>query len=328
MAYQTGTATGGVDLLDKLKDFLVANGWTVNRYDTQGAGKRLQVQYSTDVFINMRVFVGEVTSSGGSGSMEANNAFTNGLMMNGSTGYASGQDWYNQAGAYQNTGGVYLITGIEGLNAAIPSYSFFAFNACVYVVVEQTAGRFHWLGFGRLEKTDTYTGGQFFFGKHRPATNASTGTTTPTVSFAGDSWAGVGQSRAFLRLAGVDGFTGWAPSESFGRAGEPRCGDTVQKMQSLWQVAPSRFNSLSVLLPVAMICTRDGSNFQDTTPFSIMGYFSGLNFVNIRNLATGAIYSVASDNYKVFSFHEKVDEVPLSFPNFTTGNLGFALKTN
>lgn len=326
MAHETGSATSVLDLLDKLKDFLVAEGWTVNRYDSPGTGRRLQVQLSTDVFFNLRAHSFEfISTTSTAGSCEGNNGVRSyGLFVNGSTGYSSGSDWFNQAGAYQDTNSIYRIAGIEGLSGAIVSYSFFQFDECVYVVVEYPAGRFAWLGFGRLTKTDTYGGGQFFFGKHAPGASV----TTNIFPFAGASWAGMAGSRAFLRLVAVDGFTGWAPSFNLARAGEPRCGDTVQKMQSLWHVSPNTFNSLSVLFPVAMIVTRDGSTFAADTPFSIMGYLAGLHFVNIRFLVAGESYSVASDTYRVFSFHEQHDETANASPNFTVGNMGFAAKTN
>jgi hypothetical protein len=213
------------------------------------------------------------------------------------------------------------------LAGAIPAYHFFAFDNCAYVILEYPTGRFHWLGFGKLNKVGTWTGGQFCFAKHAP-----TGINTEkTCGLFGQSYAGQGNSSGFLYVDTVDTVTGWARSSAQSASGNTlaqRVADTFQKMQSLWIVSPSVYNSLSILMPLGVTMTRDGANFGTTTPFSLMGYLSGLNFINIKSLTPGATYAVSTDTYRVFSFHEKVDEVPLSFPNFSVGNLGLALKTN
>jgi hypothetical protein len=83
MAYDTGSASGVAQLLDALRVFLLAQGWTVNLFGDDGAGKRLHVQKGSDTFVNFRAAVGEFM-----GSADLENASTNNaLWMNGSTGY-------------------------------------------------------------------------------------------------------------------------------------------------------------------------------------------------------------------------------------------------
>jgi hypothetical protein len=338
MAYASGTATTVNNLLDALRVFLLANGWTVNLYgdDGLGSGKRLHVQKGSELFFNFRSCSGENPYNGTTiTDLEiAQNLFA--LWFNPSTGYDAAERWYRQPGATYtftnpptNTLRQYRYLGITALNASV-NYWLFSFNDCVYMVVENPTGRFNWLGFGGVSKINDWSGGALCFAKHIPgAVDGS----TKTVGFIGSSYGGQGASRGFLRLVGVDGLSGWATTEAINAAGAgslivPRVGDSFQKMQSLWLPAPNLFNSQSVLMPIEIICSRDGANFTTSTPFSSFGILDGLYFVNIRALAPAGLFSVSTDDFRVFSFHEKADEVPFSPPNNSAGNLGFALKTN
>lgn len=331
MAYETGTATGTVDLLDKIKDFATTNGWTVNRYDAAGAGQRLQVTRGGDLFVNLRAYVAETPSNA------ANQVFYSGspdtmILFSGSTGYDASKNWFEQPGAYRQTAGQfqYPTCGVRAVAGAIPSFHLFAFNGGdqIYCVVEVVAGRFAWFGFGRVERVGITAGGAFCFSKH--GSDATGGSTAINFPFMGSSFAGQGTSRGFVYVSALDGFTGWCPSQvvTNGPAGTPRSADTVQKMRAMWQTTPSKLNSLAPLFPVGVVVTRDGGAFSTDTRFSLIGYLTGLFFMNIKHVTPKDEYTVATDAFRVFSFHEKVDEVFSSFPNNSAGTLGFAIKSN
>lgn len=109
MAYETGASTGPDDLLDKLRLFLIAQGWTVNQWadDTfnyqtptgiNGAGKKLHVQKTaadgTVMYFNFRSAIrGAVCSDFNQNSTISNPSRyygeLTGIAMNGSTGYGA-----------------------------------------------------------------------------------------------------------------------------------------------------------------------------------------------------------------------------------------------
>lgn len=333
MAYSAGNAAGIVQLLDALRVFLLAQGWTVNLNAADGAGQRLHVSKGAH-FVNFRACVNEnpFDNSLRPDVESASNLF--GLWMNPSTAYDAGAAWYAQTDAPRvfrnpptNTTFRYLYSGINSITGAV-NYWLFTFADCVYMVVENPTGRFHWLAFGGITKVGAWTGGTFTFAKHSPSESSNT---TKTIGFAGRSYTGQGSSRGFLRVGAFDGETGWSATELISNRANivgMRFADSFQKMRRQWLTAPNLFNSQSVLFPVAALMTRDGANFVGSTPFSLLGYFEGLNFLNIKALTPAAEYTLSTDLYRVFSFHEKADEVPITNPNFSAGNLGFALRTN
>jgi hypothetical protein len=139
MAYQTGTATGIADLLDKLVIFLNANGFTQDAYATDGTGKRYHAHNSAGLYVNtdrqlMKIIGANVVNSFPSTA-------ATGIALNVGTGYNSGQAWYNQTGVGQG-GTKYMVAGVNFPNAALPAYHFFSHNsgASVFVVIEWQAG--------------------------------------------------------------------------------------------------------------------------------------------------------------------------------------------
>ena len=103
MSYETNTSTGPNDLIDKLRIFLLAEGWTVNLFAAIGAGYRLHVQKTasddTVMYFNFRSAIAEtgvtlITEDNVTGA----NGTVTGLLINGSTGYNVGEIWHHQTG--------------------------------------------------------------------------------------------------------------------------------------------------------------------------------------------------------------------------------------
>lgn len=141
MAYQTGTADNTADLLDKLKGFASAQGWSINKsknnllYLRQGANYwALEVQEDK-------------------------------LYVIACTGFDDKKDCFEQPGASCQNSRHETKTCVTHLNAgAFVSYDFFGNAQYLHVCVQYTRGRFRHFGIGTLNKEGDYTGGQYAFG--------------------------------------------------------------------------------------------------------------------------------------------------------------------
>ena len=209
------------------------------------------------------------------------------------------------------------------------NYWFFSYSKSAFIVIEKPSGRFSYLSFGELEKTNDYVGGQYCFGKHRVSADPA----SVNISFIGSPFLSSGTSSALFYVENVDGSSGWSRAlaqptlSAAGNIIPMIIGDTMQKMKTIWQTAPSAYSSQPVLFPIGLIMTRDGVNNSATTPFSLMGMFQNLNFINMYGLISGSTYTIGADEYKVFPMHEKANAIPFGSPS-TSGNLGFALRSN
>lgn len=157
MAYETGSATSRDDLLDKLRIFLVANGWTQNYWAAEGEGYRLHVNKS-NVYANFRTSAGVSERLLTVMQTHANQWFA----MNLSTGYDGTKHWSLQPGAPCRTSGDvgslasgFLVTG------SIISYYFFTQDNSFDVVAEISSGVFRSMHAGELTKFGSYTGGMY-----------------------------------------------------------------------------------------------------------------------------------------------------------------------
>jgi hypothetical protein len=164
MSYQTGTASSPTNLLQTLVTFLVANGWTQDMSQADGAGWRAHLHRGGN-YAHLRAGLNEVVWQAQAGGVGMT-----GLNLYMSTAFASGSAWNQQPGTppYQNGS----VTNVVGVSATLPSgaiqnYYFFsdATGDNIVVVVEKTAGVFVYLGWGAsLSKCGTWTNGQYFFG--------------------------------------------------------------------------------------------------------------------------------------------------------------------
>jgi hypothetical protein len=186
MSYSTGTSTGPHDLLDKLRLFLIADGWSVNMWadddstyesgwsGINGDGKRLHVQKVPDsggptMYFNFKASIRGIifddyyptgVQVGGKYYSEIT-----GIGLYGSTGYDGGENFDNQPGHPTNGSSQCWGAAITELSTtAIPAYYFFSDSNTVVVCIEYASGKYQWFAFGLLEKEGQYSGGQFFFG--------------------------------------------------------------------------------------------------------------------------------------------------------------------
>ena len=151
MAYQTGTASGANDLLDKLRLFAVANGWSANRWADIGNGRELCLAKGS-AFFSLRSYQNETVAL--NGSYGANRT---GLAVTGADGYSAGAAWDRQPGYPQRTSGGATdqysgYTPFVTNPGPFPAYHMFAPDSkTIYLEVEVTTGTFQRLGFGSLD---------------------------------------------------------------------------------------------------------------------------------------------------------------------------------
>lgn len=317
MAYETGTATGPNDLLDKLRVFAVAQGWTQNRDVAAGSGREVCLSKGTS-FFNLRSYVNENVVCNGIGA-----AGRYGILLNGSDGFNSANAWDLQPGhPVRKT----VDAGVQGhanlplplFFGPFPSYHLFAPNAeCIYLEVEVTAGTYQRLGLGKLDlfSSSAPGGGRFFF---------ATGGLHPATTITVNDWLGadVDNSSAALelvpfraadyatnntRLPGsflrtqVGAFNGWAGSArnvansqmSFACQGGG-CHDKL-----LTVLAPSPRNGIAVLSP-NVVSINIGDEYLQP-----VGTVPGLRYVNIDLYQPGDEFTFGADTWKVFPWYRK-----------------------
>ena len=183
MAYSTNTAAEANDLLDKIRAFLLAQGWTIDAfiddnttYRTPAAayttGKRLHIR-KTDadgqtMYFNLRSAKGHAVFENSDDTTLADGKYEfelHGIGINGSTGaYSGAAAWDKQSGYTQcdNTASYGACLWCEGT----VDYWINQVGDSVNIIVEDATGKFSYVSFGSLKKDGAgeYDGGMFFSG--------------------------------------------------------------------------------------------------------------------------------------------------------------------
>ena len=356
MAYQTGTSTGPADLLDKLRSFLIANGWAVNLWaddnttyaswaGIDGTDKRLHVQKtatdSTVMYFNLRSIIrgfpfGDSYNNTPQYAGKYKHEVT-GLCLNGSTGYDGGMAWDLQPGSTRRTDNG-LSNGVcitELSVTAIPAYHFFQDGDTVIVCIEYQSGKYQWLIFGCLEKIGTYTGGQFFsgsLGSFDPSYQLLAAGQHQTVFLAANALAYIyyGNGAVYLNVDSVAAWrtSGYNGSESPGQpyhhsvcfsGMEPNANkaDVVGRAHS---------NTLT-----GFFDTRSPNHYNSLAPFipvytlcwrastnwSMVGWPKSIRTINIQDYDPADEIVLGTDTWMIFPSHSKADVDPV---------IGFAVK--
>jgi hypothetical protein len=196
MAYENSTASSSADLLDKLRVFLIADGWTVNDWRDELAqyygslvpsvSKVLHVMKNIgesgdnqDCYFNFRscdyIIPFQGSSSGspvGPVPTRLQGSCKYGIAINGSTGYdnsSGGSIWDQQPGNAKDAAGNAMgacmveLGGGGGLGGGGTfTYYFFSTPSNVSVVARQEPGQWAHMSFGRMINKNPYTGGMYF----------------------------------------------------------------------------------------------------------------------------------------------------------------------
>lgn len=322
MAYETGTSSSVIDLLDKFRLFAIAQGWTVNRWVTAGSGRELCIQKGSAYF-NFRSWNNETMLVNGSSA-----ASKYGITMNGSDGYAGGNAWDRQPGypvRMSATGGdqCHALFPLVTTTGPFPTYHFFAPDSkTLYAEIEVTTGVFQRWGCGSLDLFNPAApgGGRFIYstaGQH-----VTNGTTT-------SDWLGVdadntnytcemvpfrsadvtisndissyGRITASMVRASFSSFDNWAGSgRTVGTTGLPYacqgggCHDKV-----LRDYSPNPLNGIGLLLP-NIVSLNIGNEY-----LSPIGVIPGMRYMDMTNYLPGDEFTIGSDTWKVFPWYAK-----------------------
>jgi hypothetical protein len=313
MAYETGSATTTLDLLEKFRLFLIANGWTVNRNVAAGSGREVCVSKGTSYF-NMRAYSNEAITVNGSST-----AGKYGIALNGSDGYAGGSAWDRQPGyplRTVSTGGDQAHATLEVVanTANFPSYFFFAEGDCAYLELEVTAGQYQRLGFGKLDLFAPVTGdGRFFYATNytHPVLAGTTAWLTndmdqinyshECVPFRSASYNSQSkQGSSYLRAA-FDSFNNWAGSArtaGFSETGQACIGSrSISFPIEDW--APSPLNGVGIIVPQTVGVLRGD------TLINPVGVLPNIRYMDMTNYSPGAEFAFGGDTWKVFPWYQK-----------------------
>ena len=320
MAYETGTSSSVIDLLDKFRLFAIAQGWTVNRWVTAGSGRELCIQKGSAYF-NFRAWSNEAMLVNGTST-----ASKYGITMNGSDGYASGNAWDRQPGypvRLSSTGGdqYHVMFPLVTTTGPFPAYHFFAPDSkTLYAEVEVTTGTFQRWGCGSLDLFNPAAqgGGRFIYSTASQHVTNGTGSTDwlsadadhssyacelvpfRSADFATDNGTS-GRSSASIVRAAFSSFDNWAGSgRTVGYTGLPYacqgggCHDKV-----LRDYSPNPLNGIGLLLP-NIVSLNIGNEF-----LSPIGVIPGMRYMDMTNYLPGDEFTIGSDTWKVFPWYTK-----------------------
>jgi len=357
MAYQASTFTGMHDLLDKIRIFLLSNGWAVNLWndDTSGFlsptgvdytnGKRLHIQKTandgTVMYFNFRsVTRGYIFENVDTNLNIINGRYygeLRGIAINGSTGFNAGSSWSYQPGApvgasNKSCGGCITELPISGTN----NYFIFQNGDVVTVIVEIDTEIYMMLSFGCLQKSGTWTGGQFYSASccsYQPSYLYWSISGTIRHEFKTQCFAynlyNYGSSAVYLNLDGIASwrFSGYAGSLTSGYAQKinfggqapyspltGKCGNHLSNFA--YTRCPNDFNGLSVMIPLYVFCEKANSRW------TFLGTLQDIRAISMSNYTSAQEFTIEADTWKVFPAHRK-EESGITNLN---GNVGFAFK--
>lgn len=319
MAYSSGTATSPNDLLDKLRIFLLANGWTVNLHTALGAGYRLHVNKGA-LFLNFRSIVAESLSS--SLLVNAVGAATSDYAIAGyaSTGFNAGSVWNDQPGGPKYSATMYG-GFLSKLNGTIPAYHFFSYagNDEIFAVIEFEPLKYQLLAFGTIAKySGSALGGQWYsFPSQTLTADHGDGmyyyTAPPMLPFRGSAQSGSQLIGASAIKANVDGVDGWAIDAMYVVSPFQLAAATLEgwdREELDGSVSSIGWQNQLHSYPVYIV--RGG-----LVALSPFGEILGMRRLNITNFQPAEELALGADTWKIFPLYQK---------NGYSAQQGYAIK--
>lgn len=313
MSYETSSATGVNDLLDKLRLFLIDEGWTVdfNGSRTDVTGNAVLVSKGGNCFGFM------TDTSTGSGYNPTD--FFGAFQYPGP--YAGGDGPHEQADAsaisYANNmpGPFQAYHFFSGVNAAGVDY--------VHVVVEATPGSFRHIGVGQINKLGAITNGNYSYGAswHYHPSYINSLNTAQGVPF--DSLEDsdlIGWRTTVIRCDGdaISPRYGTFNLRTTVDAGSRQIRGGFNSDIAGLALDPSSLTGRVTLLPIF------GAILRPSSYYSLLGGPADMRFVNMTNLQPGDTIAIGADNWKVFPIRRKNGASGLE----NSGVWGIAYKVN
>lgn len=155
MAYQTGTASDQTDLMSKLSTFAQANGYVEEYY--HGTNRHLSLSRAADA-----VYVAFLWDAVDTIAMYQALGFS-------ATYQEAPWNQVDDSGNGNDDPGSFIDRGRQVSrigNGAFTAYHFFAYTNphCIHIVLEFSPGLYRHFGFGKVDKTGTWTGGAWCAG--------------------------------------------------------------------------------------------------------------------------------------------------------------------
>ncbi len=291
MAYETAGASSVNDLIDKLRIFAVANGWTLDFNGVSGLGSGVAV-----LLHKGSVYVGFATDTSAGADTNDPGPRVHTYYFTGA--YSGGAGPLAQAG-HSGTSNTNNMTGPFG------AYHFFADRDYLHVVVETTPGSFRHFGVGVLEKAGAVTTATYAYGTawhwgssrignileaHHVLPFNDHGTSIPgagtVIRADSDSI-----SPRHVRVSDTTGVNGSA------------CGGFIRYYTSEHRAAPiaglalltpSALTGRAPLLPLFCSVSRPSGNL------SIIGAPYDMRFVRVDNMVAGELITLGPDSWKCF----------------------------
>lgn len=286
MAYETGTASGVNDLLDKLRLFAIAQGWSVdyNSTRTDGLGNALLLNKS-GIFV---AFLTDIVTAGNS-SNPANYVQT----------YTYPGPYVGATSNVAQAGKTQTMT-TNRLAGPYTAYHFVGGASYLHAIVETVPGRFAHFGVGTLDKAGggdpiPYSYGTSWnadpiftnsiFSGHSIPFDSNNGS-QPGGALRADS-DGISPRNFVLSNSGSTRAVGGFLFTSFGLA------------HHMMRVGPSALTGRAILAPAIVMIER--------TPgvFSVAGAPPDFRFVRLDNITPGDVLTIGSDQWKCFPIVRK-----------------------
>ncbi len=315
MKYQTGSYSSSENLLQLLKDKLVAEGWVVDLHDYVDSadtsfGKRLHIQ-KDGMHFSLRNF----DDYNPAFDYKATGFGKSGIDVRANDGFSEEARWYEQPGTPFVR--MYAETGVSGI------YHLFTDSAKVLLVVEYETERYSHIVFGSMVTLAANTGGQFLTGASGTFENEwnipfDTSTTTTACKVGKSDFSGWIIGFAYPNdpgegLCSSFNYNSAIRVPNFAPGSPTTVGDIGSSARS-----SNRLNGLSALMPIYIFVKNEGA-------YSPYAEFDDLYFINCDLMNPEQSYAVGGRTFKVFPFFGKqTPTVPIQ-PLF---NLGFAVEVD
>lgn len=319
MPYETASATGPNDLLDKLRIFALANGWTVDYNGPRtNAGGASQGNGLNALGLSKGGQAWMLYHDTSSPNTSSPTPRIQGYMYPGPFVAASGTDLQaNRSGlvATNNIGGPYV------------AYHFFTDPARTYlhVALEVVVGRFSHFAIGLLNSVSSpaaayVTGLDWNFSTTFISSPTSGQHNVPFDSLAGSSGVAAG-GRVRADSDGVSPrylTINDAQSAANGQVvGGVRANNNTGISHLLISVAPSLYTGRAILAPALLAASRTTESQR-----SMLGSPHDLRWIRIDNITPGDAITIGSDTWRVFPVIRKNGGAGIE----NSGNFGYAYR--
>jgi hypothetical protein len=322
MAYETGSASDINDLLNKLRVFALAHGWTIDYHGvrTNTAGVSQGNGLNALMLSKGGVYWGLLhTTSGGWGGV--------GPWVNVSM-YAG--PWVPNGGGTDSQPNRSASATANKMVGPFVGYHFFGdpVRSYLHVVVEVSAGSYRHFGIGVFDQVGaaavaayTYASAPYFANMSYANDPGASDNIFPWCEYCSDSsvfgamvrFDSDGLSPRYLKLSRNESDA----NRAFGSFRNSSSGAS-SLIYAPMQVAPSNLTGRAPLFPAIVMASRNGSSTQR----SIVGQPFDLRVLRINNITPGDVITIGSDQWRVFPVVRK--SAPAGVEN--SGSWGYAFR--